>query len=605
MAALRESLSKVLVQSAISIPIQAKKFGISVALVNDRTLYTTSVFILAARADLAAEEVRRRFPAQLKIGPVEKIGDLVRLALPGVPVHAVPVAPRQIPYPRGLRLFRAGSNRPAVGRAQNSGGVAMHVAGEFPGPGARVLGDPELTRNRRMPNSDDPFFRPDATRMRPRPGGGRRTHIDAPRPQAPAPSAPIDDELLSQAARGLLGVGLNPLVQAASPLLLLTAQVRDNLSPADVESLRRHALEEIRRFEEQARSSGVAERGRARRAVPLCAGLDEAVLSTPWGNQSEWAQHPLLVTLHRETWGGEKFFEMLDRISQDPAALHRPDGAPVPRPRLWVRRQVPGAGARAGAPAEIQQDLYRKIREQRGSTESELSLRWRGLEDRRNPLIRSLPWWIVAAAALPILALTFTAYRSILARIAAPVHAELAKVGLEDFAPSRAVAPVVGPTLKQLLAPDEQRGVLSVEEDGNRTTVTLLARDLFPSGSAAVNPAYHEALGRLTAALNKVPGRVLVEGHTDDQPIKSLRYQDNFELSRERAVSVVTLLQQGIDNRGRLQWSGKGSSEPDTVPSPFPRTDRGIVEWRSSMSAEPDARRAGDPATATRQPHGV
>ena len=51
----------------------------------------------------------------------------------------------------------------------------------------------------------------------------------------------------------------------------------------------------------------------------LCAGLDEAVLSTPWGAQSEWAQHPLLVALHREAWGGEKFFEMLDRISTDPA----------------------------------------------------------------------------------------------------------------------------------------------------------------------------------------------------------------------------------------------------------------------------------------------
>ena len=49
----------------------------------------------------------------------------------------------------------------------------------------------------------------------------------------------------------------------------------------------------------------------------LCAALDEAVLSTPWGAQSEWAQHPLLVTLHREAWGGEKFFDMLERISTD------------------------------------------------------------------------------------------------------------------------------------------------------------------------------------------------------------------------------------------------------------------------------------------------
>jgi type VI secretion system protein ImpK len=59
-------------------------------------------------------------------------------------------------------------------------------------------------------------------------------------------------------------------------------------------------------------------------------------------------------------------------------------------------------------------------------------------------------------------------------------------------------------------------------------------------------------------------------GHTDDQPIKSFRYQDNFELSRERAVSVVALLQRGIDNRARLNVDGAGSSEPRYRPESDP-----------------------------------
>ena len=87
----------------------------------------------------------------------------------------------------------------------------------------------------------------------------------------------------------------------------------------DVAGLRRHALEEIRRFEDRARAAGVRNEIVLAARYALCAGLDEAVLSTPWGAQSEWAQHPLLVALHREAWGGEKFFEMLDRISADPA----------------------------------------------------------------------------------------------------------------------------------------------------------------------------------------------------------------------------------------------------------------------------------------------
>src|SRR5688572_3132448 len=133
MAALRASLSAVLEQAAIPIPIEAKKFGIFVAAVADRTLYSTAVFILAARADLPAEELRKRFPAQLKLGPVEKIRDLVNLQLPGVPVHPVPVAPRQIPYHAGFVYFELDQSNELWDQLKSSGGVAMHVAGEFPG----------------------------------------------------------------------------------------------------------------------------------------------------------------------------------------------------------------------------------------------------------------------------------------------------------------------------------------------------------------------------------------------------------------------------------------------------------------------------------------
>lgn len=132
-AALRESLSKVMVQSAIAIPIEPRRFGISVAIVGDRSLYGTAVFILAARADVPSEELRRRFPSQLKIGPAEKIGDLVRLQLPGVPVHAVPVAPRQIPYHAGFAYFELDQSDAMWEQLKDSGGIAMHVAGEFPG----------------------------------------------------------------------------------------------------------------------------------------------------------------------------------------------------------------------------------------------------------------------------------------------------------------------------------------------------------------------------------------------------------------------------------------------------------------------------------------
>jgi type VI secretion system protein ImpJ len=132
-AALRASFSVVIESSAIPIPIVPKKFGISVATVADRTLFGSAVFILAARAELPADDLRKRFPAQLKIAPVEKISNYVNLQLPGVPIHSIPVAPRQIPVHAGFVYFEVDQSNEIWPQLATSGGVALHVAGEFPG----------------------------------------------------------------------------------------------------------------------------------------------------------------------------------------------------------------------------------------------------------------------------------------------------------------------------------------------------------------------------------------------------------------------------------------------------------------------------------------
>ena len=91
--------------------------------------------------------------------------------------------------------------------------------------------------------------------------------------------------------------------------------------------------------------------------------------------------------------------------------------------------------------------------------------------------------------------------------------------------------------------------------------ITLTAGDLFASGSATLNARYDDMMGRIAAAFNQVPGRVIVEGHTDDQPLRSIRYRDNFELSRERAMSVVNVLRESV-TPSRLTARGVGSAQP-------------------------------------------
>ena len=131
--ALRTCLAVQLGENVISIPLALKKFGIRVGIVADKSLIDSAVFILAARADVAVEDLRRRFPAQCKIGSVEKIGDLVNLQLPGIALQPMAVAPRQLHHVTGAQYFEMERGTEMWRSLKTSGAIAIHLAGEFPG----------------------------------------------------------------------------------------------------------------------------------------------------------------------------------------------------------------------------------------------------------------------------------------------------------------------------------------------------------------------------------------------------------------------------------------------------------------------------------------
>lgn len=131
---LRQSLSMVMEQTAIPIELQDRKYGVRVALIPDVELQRNAQFVLAVAAQMPGEALRGRFPTQVKIGPVERIRDLVNLQLPGVTLRPLPVAPRQIPYHAGFNYFELETrNNELWKQLESSGGMAMHIAGEFPG----------------------------------------------------------------------------------------------------------------------------------------------------------------------------------------------------------------------------------------------------------------------------------------------------------------------------------------------------------------------------------------------------------------------------------------------------------------------------------------
>lgn len=131
-ADLRRSLSQVLETNAVAIPLQDRNFGVRVGAITDRNLLRASQFVLTVAADLPGEQIRRIFPNQVKIGAVEHIRELVNVALPGIAVRPLPVAPRQIPFNAGAVYFELDRGSPHWQQMQSSGGFAVHVSGEFP-----------------------------------------------------------------------------------------------------------------------------------------------------------------------------------------------------------------------------------------------------------------------------------------------------------------------------------------------------------------------------------------------------------------------------------------------------------------------------------------
>ncbi len=130
---LRELLSAVIQRHAEQIQLIDRSHGVRTAVVADAELLRTAGFVLAVRAQLPAEQLRLRFPAQTKLGPTERLKDLVNLQLPGIALRGLPVAPRQLPYHAGSHYFEIERQGELWKQLERSGSLALHVAGDFPG----------------------------------------------------------------------------------------------------------------------------------------------------------------------------------------------------------------------------------------------------------------------------------------------------------------------------------------------------------------------------------------------------------------------------------------------------------------------------------------
>jgi len=410
---------------------------------------------------------------------------------------------------------------------------------------------------------DDPFadLGVDRTVIMPMPGG----RVAPGRPaQADQRATPAEQETSDGTA---VASGLNPLLAAANRLLNVLPQLRSSVQHPNPTALRDSLGQGIRQFEAQARAAGVPPEKIVAARYALCTLIDETATSTPFGASGAWAQQGLLAMFHGETGGGEKFFQLLSRLAENPQANQ--DLLEL----MYVCLEFGFEGryrVAQGGPRQleaIRQRLLMIVRKQRGEYERDLSPNWRGLAAASQRRFGAVPLWVVGAVTGVLLVLIYVGFEWRLSRSSDKLASDIAALRVAAPVPPR---PAAAPRLAAFLPEEIQRGLVKVDDHADRSVVTILGDGLFKPGEAAIGADDQWLLGRIAEALKRVPGQVDVIGHSDNIPIRTLRFPSNWELSRARAESVARLLAAGI-GPARVRADGRGDAEP-VAPNDTPQS---------------------------------
>lgn len=412
-----------------------------------------------------------------------------------------------------------------------------------------------------MIDNNDPFagLESERTLIKPKP---RATAVAAGAAATSAPiSAPMPPGSFAPPVLNLAELPhLNPIVAAASGLLRLSTQLRQQTDYPNPAGLHAALVNDIQRFENTLRKQGVANEKIIGARYVLCTALDEAVANTPWGSRFGWSTKSLLVHFHNETWGGEKVFQLLARLAQTPDTNRELLEFIYCILALGFEGRYRVVSDGHGQLAKLRERLSEMIRKNRPAAESDLSPHWRGVISNAQAKT-GIPLWLAATVLAAFLAIVFAAFSFALNRSSDPAFTALS--GLR--APEIKIAPVAAkpapPRLAKFLEPEIQQGLVAVKEDAHQSVITMRGDSVFASGSADVSSNALPVLQRIAEALSEVSGPVLITGHSDNVPIRSVRYPSNWHLSQARAQGVLAVIANRVPGN-RLRSEGRADAEP-------------------------------------------
>lgn len=411
-------------------------------------------------------------------------------------------------------------------------------------------------------NKDDPFASPDSDRTIIMPSPGGRTSSQ--KKQASHTPPPIRSFVETSNASSTITAGLNPLITAANPLLNVVSQLRVTLQHSNLEGLRDYIAQHIKTFENQAKAAGIPPEKVIAARYLLCTLLDETISSTPWGS-GEWGKHSLLVKFHNEASGGEKFFQLLTKLAENPKANR--DILEFMNVCLALgfegRYRVINNGK--VHLEELRERLTQILSKEQGAYERDLSPHWHAALIERAKIFKLLPLWVLSAICGLVLLVSFLSFSYLLNSTSDTVFTQIRSIHIKQSIPEYTPLPQpsIVPGITEFLHEEIQEGLVTVNAGtGNNVVITLLGDGIFASGSTAISNNFVKILARIAEKLSSVSGQVQIIGHTDNRPINSLRFPSNWHLSQERANSVKQLLIKMNAPGHRLTAVGHADTEP-------------------------------------------
>lgn len=372
--------------------------------------------------------------------------------------------------------------------------------------------------------------------------------------------------------------GINPLAVAANPLLNLIPQIRVMPHHPDPAQLRNYLVEQVNLFERRAREANVSPETIIAARYALCTALDETAAKTPWGGGGQWSRHSLLVTFHNETWGGEKFYQVLARLVQDP----KKHFDLIELMAVCIALGFEGRFGVVDNGRSQLDTLRRRLVEildgARGEYSKALSLHWRGAEADGKSKWGFLPLWITVGAVLGLLTGIFLLYYFLIADKSSGVFSAINAIRppkSQILKPQPAAVARLG----KFLEPEIREGLVTVDDQVDKSIIVLRGDGMFNSGQVDVLPKYLPVIQRVAEALNSVSGEIKISGHTDSQRIRSVRFPGNFELSQARAEVVRSMIDSRLAVRSRTNARGEADAVPmDTNATPEGRSRNRRVE---------------------------